>query len=138
MEPRISYITLGVADLARSAAFYETVLGLVRKPGPPGVAFYPMGAFTLALWGSRELAAELGMTPAEGSAQSFRGFALAHNVGSPTEVDALLERAREAGGQVLKSGQDTTWGGYAGYFADVDGCAWEVVYNPKFRASEGG
>ncbi|HEX7045225.1 MAG TPA: VOC family protein [Burkholderiales bacterium] len=129
MEPRLSFITLGVADLARAVRFYEDCLGLPRLQTPPSVAFFELGKTWLALWPRENLAADAGVSP-EGS--GFRGFSLAHNVRSPEEVDALLARAARGGGTVVKRGQPTDWGGYAGYFADPDGFLWEVAYNPDF------
>ena len=129
MEPRISLITLGVADLERAVRFYQDCLGLPRLPTPPSVAFFELGKTWLALWARDSLAADAGV-PASGD--GFRGFALAHNVRSPAEVDALLARVAECGGSVTKPGRATDWGGYAGYFSDPDGFLWEVAHNPEF------
>jgi catechol 2,3-dioxygenase-like lactoylglutathione lyase family enzyme len=129
MEPRISLITLGVADLERATRFYGECLGLPRLPTPPSVSFFELGKTWLALWARESLAADAGVAP-EGP--GFRGFALAHNVRSPAEVDALLARVAECGGSVTKPGQPTDWGGYAGYFSDPDGFLWEVAHNPDF------
>lgn len=129
MEPRISLITLGVADLERATRFYEECLGLPRLPTPPSVTFFELGKTWLALWSRESLAADAGL-PSAGS--GFRGFALAHNVRSPAEVDALLERVAAFGATVTKKGQATDWGGYAGYFTDLDGFLWEVAHNPHF------
>lgn len=130
MEPRISFVTLGVADLPRAVRFYAEVLGLPQMPTPPTVAFFRMGPTVLALWPRTELAADAGLPASAGQASGFAGFALAHNVRSPAEVDALLAHAGSRGGVVTKAGQETFWGGYAGYFADPDGFLWEVAYNP--------
>lgn len=129
MEPRISLITLGVADLERAVRFYQDCLGLPRLPTPPSVAFFELGRTWLALWARESLAADAGVS-SEGA--GFRGLALAHNVRSPAEVDALLARVAECGGSVTKRGQPTDWGGYAGYFSDPDGFLWEVAHNPEF------
>ncbi len=129
MDPRISFITLGVEDLERAAQFYEGTLGLTRLPTPPSVVFFEMGKTWLALYPRRLLAEDAGV-PAQGS--GFPGFALAHNVRSPEEVDALLAQAAQGGGRLVKPGQITDWGGYHGYFADPDGFLWEVAWNPKF------
>jgi uncharacterized protein len=129
MEPRISFVTLGVADLARSIRFYEGVLKLPRRKTPPDVAFFEMGLTWLALY-PRELLAKDAGVPAEG--HGFSGFALAHNVRSEAEVDALLNQAAAEGGRLVKVGQRAEWGGYAGYFADPDGFLWEVAWNPQF------
>ncbi len=129
MEPRVSFITLGVSDLERATRFYRDVLGLPQKPTPPTVAFFEMGKMWLSLYPREELAKDAGV-PATGS--GFPGFALAHNVRSIEEVDALLAHAAGGGGRLVKPGHHTDWGGYAGYFSDPDGFLWEVAWNPKF------
>jgi hypothetical protein len=129
MEPRVSFITLGVSDLARATRFYEEGLGLPRLKTPPSVTFFEMGKTWLALW-SRESLAEDAAVPSQGT--GFRGFSLAHNVRSPAEVDALLAQVGKLGGKVTRPAHRTDWGGYAGYFADPDGFLWEVAHNPDF------
>ncbi len=129
MEPRISLITLGVADLERATRFYQDCLGLPRLQTPPSVTFFEMGKTWLALWPRASLAADAGL-PAQGS--GFAGFSLAHNVGSPAEVDALLAHVAGCGAKVVKPAHATDWGGYSGYFTDPDGFLWEVAHNPDF------
>ena len=129
MEPRISFVTLGVTDLGRSTLFYEVGLGLTRRESPPGVSFFEMGKTWLALYPRHLLAADAGV-PAGGS--GFPGFALAHNVRSSAEADRLLQKAAAAGGRIVKPGEQADWGGYSGYFADPDGFLWEVAWNPRF------
>jgi len=129
MEPRISFVTLGVRDLARATHFYSATLGLSQKETPPEVAFFEMGRTWLALYPRRLLAEDAGV-PDDG--QGFTGFALAHNVRSTEAVDRLLQRAAEGGGRLVKPGVKTDWGGYSGYFADPDGFLWEVAWNPHF------
>ena len=128
MEPRITLVTLGVADLERATEFYERGLGLPRRDGPEGIAFFETGSTRLSLY-PREALAEDATVSAEGS--GFRGFALAHNVRSPEEVDRLLKDAVAAGATLVKPGQKVFWGGYSGYFADPDGFLWEVAWNPN-------
>lgn len=129
MEPRISFVTLGVTDLERATRFYEEVLRLPRLKTPPEVSFFELGKTWLALYPRHLLAADAGV-PAEGS--GFPGFALAHNVRSEAEVDQLLAEVAASGGRVVKPGQRADWGGYTGYFADPDGFLWEVAWNPQF------
>lgn len=129
MEPRISFVTLGVADLPRAIRFYAGVLRLPQLPSPPTVAFFEMGRTWLALYPADLLAQDAGV-PAEGS--GFARFALAHNARSTDAVDALLAEVADSGGRVVKPAQATDWGGYAGYFADPDGFLWEVAWNPAF------
>ncbi len=129
MEPRITLITLGVSDLDRSVRFYRDGLGLPKRDGPDGIAFFETRGTWLSLY-PRESLAEDATVSAEGS--GFRAFALAHNVASAKEVDLTLEQAVGAGATLVKPGQKVFWGGYSGYFADPDGFLWEVAWNPHF------
>lgn len=129
MEPRISFVTLGVADLARAVAFYTGVLRLAPLRSPPTVAFFEMGRTWLALYPAELLAADAGV-PSDGS--GFPRFALAHNARSAGQVDSLMAEVAAGGGRIVKPAQPTDWGGYAGYFADPDGFLWEVAWNPAF------
>jgi catechol 2,3-dioxygenase-like lactoylglutathione lyase family enzyme len=129
LEPRISIITLGVSDLERSTRFYRDGLGLPERKSSGGIAFFETCGTWLALYPREELA-EDATVPAEGS--GFRGFTLAHNVGSPEEVDGTLQQAVDAGATLVKPGQKAEWGGYSGYFEDPDGFLWEVAWNPHF------
>lgn len=129
MKPRISMITLGVRDMARAVAFYERGLGLPRMASPPEVAFFTLNGTWLALFGRDALAQDAGV-PAEGG--GFAGVALAHNVASEAEVDAVVAQAVAAGARLVKAPQKVSWGGYSGYFADPDGHLWEVAHNPHF------
>jgi catechol 2,3-dioxygenase-like lactoylglutathione lyase family enzyme len=129
MEPRISLITLGVADLDRAIRFYRDGLGLPMREGFEGVAFFMTKGTWLALYPWDELAADAAV-PAEGS--GFRGFTLAHNLRSKEEVDALLAHVQTVGATLVKPAHEAEWGGYSGYFADPDGYLWEVAWNPFF------
>lgn len=128
MEQRISLITLGVADLERARSFYEQVLGWKAEPSPPGVVFFDLNGLVFALWPHAELAKDLGM-PA-GNVAAYRGYALAHNVRSAAEVDAIFERLKNHGATIVKAPHKTFWGGYSGYFSDADGHTWEIAHNP--------
>ena len=127
MEPRITLVTLGVSDLARSIRFYRDGLGLPQRETPESVAFFEMRGMWLSLYAREALAEDATVSP-EGS--GFRGFTLAHNVRSPEAVDRLLAEAVAAGATLVKPGQKVFWGGYSGYFADPDGFLWEVAWNP--------
>jgi len=131
MKPRISMITLAVADLERAARFYEKGLGLPRKPmdATADVAFFTLNGTWLALWGRDALAKDAAVSAA---GSGFSGFALAHNVASRAEVDRVIRQAAAAGARVVKPAQKAFWGGYTGYFADPDGHLWEVAWNPHF------
>ncbi len=129
MDARITLITLGVEDLDRAVAFYRDGLGLPRRDGPDGIAFFETSGTWLSLYPRKALAEDATVSP-EGS--GFRGFALAHNVESPEAVDRLLQQAVDAGAELVKAGQKVFWGGYSGYFSDPDGFLWEVAWNPHF------
>jgi len=127
---RIHLVTLGVSDLARSTAFYEA-LGWRRSPASAeGVSFFLTGGAILSLFGFRDLADDAHLPASDRPATG--GVALAINVRSEAEVDAALADAERAGATILKPAQRVFWGGYSGYFADPDGHAWEVAYNPFF------
>lgn len=129
MKPRISLVTLGVADLERSIAFYRDGLELPMREGTEGVAFFETQGTWLGLYPRAALAEDAGV---EEAGSGFRGIALAHNVGSPADVDRQLEEAVAAGATLVKPGQQVFWGGYSGYFSDPDGFLWEVAWNPHF------
>ncbi|MBI3978511.1 MAG: VOC family protein [Chloroflexi bacterium] len=128
MEPRISIITLGVSDLARSVRFYRDGLGFPLSGSSANtIAFFRTRGTVLALY-PRDLLADDAHLPPGGS--GFGGITLAHNAASKEQVDAVLAEAAAAGATILKPAQDVFWGGYSGYFADPDGYPWEVAWNP--------
>lgn len=127
MEQRISLITLAVADMDRAAAFYES-LGWKQTDSPDGMVVFDLIGQTLGLYQRAAMADELGIPEAE--IGGFSGLTLAHNLREKSEVAPLIERARAAGARILKEPQDVFWGGYHGYFADLDGHIWEVAHNP--------
>jgi hypothetical protein len=135
MKPRITLVTLGVDDLKRAVAFYRDGLGfntegIVGEQFENGaVAFFDLeSGLRLALWPRQSLAKDSGLPPGVRSATEF---ALAHNVSSPAEADAVMAEVQRAGGTIVKPAQKTVWGGYAGYFQDLDGHLWEVAWNPE-------
>lgn len=86
----------------------------------------------LALFSRSALAEDANVPPAAGGGGQFTGFALAHNLASEAEVDALLRQAEAAGATITRPARKTDWGGYAGYFRDLDGHLWEIAHNPHF------
>jgi uncharacterized protein len=127
MQPRVSFVTLGVADVAASRAFYERLGYKASSASQESVAFFDAGGVVLALFGRSALAEDANLG---NSAPGFSGIALAHNVTCEAEVDAVLADAVAKGAKLTKPGQKASWGGYSGYFADPDGHIWEVAYNP--------
>jgi catechol 2,3-dioxygenase-like lactoylglutathione lyase family enzyme len=130
MESRLSIVTLGVSDLARSVRFYRDGLGLLLREGSGDViAFFETKGTWLALFPREALAADANVA-CDGA--GFSGFTLAHNVRSREAVDELLREAVAAGASIVKPAEETDWGGYSGYFSDPDGFLWEVAWNPHF------
>jgi catechol 2,3-dioxygenase-like lactoylglutathione lyase family enzyme len=134
MEPRISIITLGVADLERSVRFYRDGLGFPTSWKPEkGVIFFQTSGVCLALYPYDELATDVSDRFLVERAK-FPGITLAHNVRAKTDVDKILDLAQRAGGRIEKPAADTFWGGYSGYFSDPDGYLWEVAFGAfEFR-----
>ena len=135
MEQRISVVTLGVADLDRSRAFYEALGWRRSLADAQGIVWFQTSGMALALYPRAELAKDAGIAPA---GQGFPGFTLGWNGRSREEVDAALALAVAAGGKLVKAAEKAFWGGYSGYFADPDGFLWEVAWNAGFRVLEDG
>jgi predicted lactoylglutathione lyase len=135
MDPRISLITLGVEDMKRSRAFYETLGWTASPQSNDDVTFFQAGGSIFGLYGRAGLAedAQVKDTPA-----SFRGVSLSYNARDRAEVDAVLTEALDDGAQLIKAAEEVCWGGYSGYFADPDGHLWEVAHNPFWTIGEDG
>lgn len=142
MEPRIDVITLAVNDLQRSLEFYRDGLGLEScelvgteyagddlTPAGAAAMFKLAGGPMLMLYPRSELAKDANLTLA--SAQSGE-FSIGHLVPGRADVDALLARAQEAGATLTDKPHERPWDIYSGYFRDLDGHLWEVIWNPRF------
>jgi hypothetical protein len=129
MQPRLSFITLGVADIHRARDFYRDVLGWpLSSRSQAGVAFFQLNGFVLALYPADALARDAGL-PA-GVMTGVSRIALAYNVRARDEVDALLADLAAKGATITRPAADAFWDGRTGYFADPDGYLWEVAWNP--------
>jgi catechol 2,3-dioxygenase-like lactoylglutathione lyase family enzyme len=136
MKARITLLTLGVDGLQRSVRFYRDGLGL-KTEGIVGtqfehgaVAFFDLQpGLRLALWPRGSIAHDTGIPPGKPAATEFT---IGHNVSSRTEVDAVMQQAKEAGATIVKPAHATFWGGYAGYFQDPDQHLWEVAWNAQW------
>ena len=134
VDQRVSLITLGVADLARSRDFYAA-LGW-RYQEVQETVFIQLGGSAVVLWDRGKLADDAGVEDA--GADGFGGIALAQNVRSREEVDEIIAAAESAGASITKPAAETFYGGYAGYFADPDGHLWEIAHNPGFTLRDDG
>jgi catechol 2,3-dioxygenase-like lactoylglutathione lyase family enzyme len=133
IEPRLSLVTLAVADVERARAFYSALGWRPSSIGGDEVAFFQLGPIALALYGAGSMAADLG-APAGAPGAVW----LAQNVRDRAEVDRALAAAEAAGARIVKPAADAPWGGYVGYFADPDGHVWEIAWNPGFQLAADG
>ena len=134
MRQKLNIITLGVADLNRALAFYEKGLGWKKSAASQGdIAFFQLGGIVLALYPHEKLAEDVTVAP-EGS--GFSGITLAYNTKSEAEVDAVLAEVKNLGAEIVKPAQKVFWGGYSGYFKDLDGHLFEVAFNPYSEFDE--
>ncbi|NSY20043.1 VOC family protein [Neorhizobium sp. AL 9.2.2] len=138
MEARVTVLTLGVKDLEKSVSFYRDGLGLptegiVRREFEHGaVAFFDLaGGLKLALWSQVDVAHDTGLPLDPPSSTSST---IGHNVSTKEEVDAVIDAAGRAGAEIVKAPATTFYGGYAGYFRDLDGHLRDVVWNPHLLA----
>jgi hypothetical protein len=137
VPPRVSLATLGVADVARSTEFYESLGWRLSASSVPGVvSFFQTAGGLLSLVKTDDIASDAGIATREST--DFRGVMLAINVESPAAVDEALRSVVQAGAVLVKAGSPADWGGYVGYFLDPDNHLWEITYNPGFPLSDGG
>lgn len=131
MKPKISIITLGVSDLAKSVRFYRDGLGLPASNYHDGdnICFLELEGTWLSLYRRDKFPEEANVRFAE-PADGTPTITLAHNLPSPEEVDAAMEEALSAGATLVKQPEAVFWGGYSGYVSDPDGYLWELAYNP--------
>ncbi|HEV2557595.1 MAG TPA: VOC family protein [Microvirga sp.] len=134
-SPRLSMVTLGVAELERARAFYEAWGWRASSASQPGIVFFQAPGLALALFGREDLAKDAGVEP---EPTGFAGVTLAYNCRSKAEADEVFARAIAAGAKARKPLHDVFWGGYSGYIADPDGHLWEIAWNPFFPLDERG
>lgn len=129
--PRVTVITLGVTDLAKATGFYETIFGIRPHSEFEGISFFELPGAWLTLYPVDQLAADISpqLSP---NRSGFSGITLAYNARSKDEIIAIFQEVKTAGASLVKPPQDTFWGGFSGYFSDLDGYYWEVVWGPMF------
>jgi len=140
MKLRIKVITLSVSDLEKSLAFYRDGMGLPTE-GIIGtefedgaVVFFNMNDdLILALYPKAALAKDAKVSQGLPNAAEF---SIGHIVKSKQEVDAVMKQAKKAGARITDPAHDRFWGGYAGYFQDLDGHLWEIAWNPQLEVKE--
>ena len=135
LERRISLITLGVADVARSTEFYQRLGWSKSSASNDDVTFIQLKGFVLGLFSRLSLAEDAHV---DDTARGFSGVTLAYNVASEIGVDAVVKFAVSCGATVVKAPEKVFWGGYSGYVADPDGHLWEIAHNPFFPFDEHG
>ena len=131
---RVTLITLGVADLDRSKAFYGA-LGWTPTNDAGEVVFYQINGMVLGLFGLDPLAKDQGRPDAK---LGTGAVTLAQNFSTDADVDGAYAKALAAGATPLKAPEKVFWGGYSGYYADPDGHVWEVAQNPFWQLSDDG
>jgi len=134
MRQKLNLITLGVDNFKKSVDFYEKGLGW-KKSGKSmdDLALFPLGGITLALYPRQELAND---TTLEYQPTEFSGLTLSYNAKSEKEVDEVLKKVETLGGTIIKPAQKVFWGGYSGYFKDLDRHLFEVAFNPFWDLDE--
>lgn len=133
MRQKLNLITLGVADINKSATFYESLGWKRSDKSMDDLVLFPLGGVTLALY-PRHLLAE-DVTVADNKT-GFSAITIAFNAKSEHEVDEVLAEAKQHGAVIIKTAQKVFWGGYSGYFEDIDGHLIEVAYNPFWELDE--
>ena len=127
MRQKFTLITLGVRDFQKSLAFYEGLGWKQSKFSQEEYALFPLGGIVLGLYPLKSLEQD---TTLRYQASSFAGMTISYNARSEEEVDAVLEEAKRLGATIVKPAQKVFWGGYSGYFKDLDGYLFEVAFNP--------
>ncbi|KST69852.1 VOC family protein [Mastigocoleus testarum] len=131
MRQKLNIVTLGVEDFQRSLNFYQNGLGWkTSSASTENIAFFQLGGIVFALYPRDKLAEDVTIAP-EG--HGFSGITLAYNAKNEAEVDEVLRNVEKLGAKIVKKAQKVFWGGYSGYFADLDGHLWEVAWNPFFE-----
>jgi hypothetical protein len=134
-KQRVTLITLGVADLAKSRAFYARLGWQEHGESQDTVVFFQMRGAVLGLFPLSDLAKDQGRPDA---VLGTGAVTLAQNFATDAEVDAAFADALAAGGTALKPPEKVFWGGYSGYWADLDGHVWEVAMNPFWPLHDDG
>ena len=135
MRQKFTLITLGVANFSNALTFYEG-LGWVKSPkSQEDYALFPLGGIVLGLYPLHELEED---TTLRHQRTTFSGLTISYNATSEEEVDTVMREAERQGATIVKPAQKVFWGGYSGYFKDLDGYVFEVAYNPFWEIDGNG
>ena len=135
MRQKFTLITLGVVNFPKALAFYEG-LGWVKTPkSQEDYALFPLGGIVLGLYPLHELEED---TTLRHQRTTFSGMTISYNATSEEEVDTVMREAERQGATIVKPAQKVFWGGYSGYFKDLDGYVFEVAYNPFWEIDGNG
>lgn len=137
MDQQVHFLTLATPDLDAARRFYRDGLGWTPLLDVPGeiVFFQVAKGMVLGLFEARHFVADVAGAVSD---PRTTGLTLSHNVGSPAEVDAVVDAAVAAGATLVKTPQRADFGGYHGHFADPNGVVWEVCHNPGWSVDPDG
>ncbi|KAB1067570.1 VOC family protein [Tamlana haliotis] len=134
MRQNLNIITLGVSDLKKTLDFYERGLNWKKsKASKDKIAFFEMNGIVLSFFSKDALAKDANVS---NIGSGFSGITIAYNAKSENEVDSVLRKVAELGAEIIKPAKKADWGGYSGYFKDIDGHIFEVAYNQHFEFDE--
>jgi predicted lactoylglutathione lyase len=120
-------VTLGVADVARSTSFYESLGWRRSSASQDTITFFSMQGSVLGLYRCQDLAEDVRVAAA---GTGFRAVTIALNCDTADEVDEVFAARTSAGATPVKRPELVEWGGYSSYVADPDGHLWEIAHNP--------
>lgn len=135
----LNIITLGTKDIMKAHQFYKELGFETSIRGPesaPAIIFFKNEGTSIALYPVEELAKDVNEQQPPAIEKGFPGITLAYNTESIDEVDEVMKKAESGGASIQKKPQKTDWGGYSGYFTDLDGYYWEVAYGEFWEFDE--
>lgn len=135
MRQKITLITLGVQDFQKALAFYEGLGWRKSVQSQETYALFPLGGLVLGLYPLQELEKDTTLSHQQ---TAFSGMTISYNATSEEEVDAVMQEVERLGATIVKPAQKVFWGGYSGYFKDLDGYMFEVAYNPFWQIDGNG
>ena len=136
---RLNIVTLGTKDIVKSHEFFKKLgfqTSVMGGEEDPDIIFFKNDGSKIALFPLQELTQDIDKKNPPQINTGFSGITLAYNAKSTKDVDDTLHAAHAAGAEIVKAAQKTDWGGYGGYFKDLDGYYWEVAYGEFWKFDE--